>query len=88
MTRKQRYDSLTMAMALDQVDQDKAIEVLTHPELDQKELGWILSDSMAGIFVYKRTGEPLKLSPKTTKAVLKVYMLRKFEEMEDLGDGT
>lgn len=88
MTREQRYNSLTMAIALDQVDQDKAIEVLTRPELDQKELGWILSDSMGGMLVSKKSGEPLKLSPKTTKAVLKAYMIRKFEEMEDLGDGT
>jgi hypothetical protein len=77
-----------MAIALDQVDPEKAVQVLTEPTLDQKELGWILSDSMAGMLVHKDTGEPMKLSPETTKAVLKVYMIRKFEEMEDLGDGT
>ena len=62
------YDKLTMVKALELTDEDLAIKVMSDPNLDSKELNIILTASLLGRVVNKKTKEPLKLSNKVMMA--------------------
>ncbi len=55
------YDNLTTLKALEEVDKDLAIKVISAPDLDHKELSLIIEYSLMGKFVFTKTNEPLKL---------------------------
>jgi hypothetical protein len=56
------YNNATMLKALEEVDKDKAIEAISNPNLDGKELSELLECSMLGKIVNKHTNEPMKFS--------------------------
>jgi hypothetical protein len=62
MNEKQNrmYNNATMLKALEEVDKDKAIEAISNPNLDGKELSELLECSMLGKIVNKHTNEPMK----------------------------
>jgi len=62
------YNKLTMVKALELTDEDLAIKVMSDPNLDSKELNIILTTSLLGLVVNKKTKEPLKLSNKVMMA--------------------
>lgn len=64
MNEKQNrmYNNATMLKALEEVDKDKAIEAISNPNLDGKELSELLKCSMLGKIVNKHTNEPMKFS--------------------------
>jgi hypothetical protein len=64
MNEKQNrmYNNATMLKALEQVDKDKAIEAISNPNLDGKELSELIECSMLGKIVNKHTNEPMKFS--------------------------
>ena len=64
MNEKQNrmYNNATMLKALEEVDKDKAIEAISNPNLDGKELSELLECSMLGKIVNKHTNEPMKFS--------------------------
>jgi hypothetical protein len=67
--RQQRiYDNATMLKALDEVDREKAIEVISTPNLDGKELSELLECSMLGKIVNKHTNEPMQFSKEVMMA--------------------
>jgi hypothetical protein len=57
-----------MVKALELTDEDLAIKVMSDPNLDSKELNIILTTSLLGLVVNKKTKEPLKLSNKVMMA--------------------
>ena len=64
MNEKQNrmYNNATMLKALEELDKDKAIQVISEPSLDGKELSELLECSMLGKIVNKNTGKPMKFS--------------------------
>lgn len=64
MNEKQNrmYNNATMLKALEELDKDKAIQVISEPNLDGKELSELLECSMFGKIVNKHTNEPMKFS--------------------------
>lgn len=64
MNEKQNrmYNNATMLKALEEVDKNKAIEAISNPNLDGKELSELLECSMLGKIVNKHTNEPMKFS--------------------------
>jgi len=64
MNEKQNrmYNNATMLKALEEVDKDKAIEAISNPNLDGKELSELIECSMLGKIVNKHTNEPMKFS--------------------------
>ena len=56
------YNNATMLKALEDVDKDKAIEAISNPNLDGKELSELIECSMLGKIVNKHTNEPMKFS--------------------------
>lgn len=65
---KETYDMLTMVKALEQTDEELAIKVMSDPELDRKDLDKVLTASLMGHVINKKTKEPLKLSTKVMQA--------------------
>ena len=64
------FDSFTLVKALDDVDQDKAVELVSTPNLDPKELSSVIECSLLGKVVNKESKEPLKLSNKVMAAAI------------------
>ena len=64
MNEKQNrmYNNATMLKALEEVDKVKAIEAISNPNLDGKELSELIECSMLGKIVNKHTNEPMKFS--------------------------
>lgn len=64
MNEKQNrmYNNATMLKALEEVDKDKAIEAISNPNLDGKELSELIECSMLVKIVNKHTNEPMKFS--------------------------
>jgi hypothetical protein len=64
MNEKQNrmYNNATMLKALEETDKDKAIEAISNPKLDGKELSELIECSMLGKIVNKHTNEPMKFS--------------------------
>lgn len=73
MNEKQNrmYNNATMLKALEEVDKDKAIEAISNPNLDGKELSELLECSLLGKIVNKHTNEPMKFSNEVMMAVLR-----------------
>jgi hypothetical protein len=67
--------------ALEGVDLDKAIALVSDPELDGAELSGILQMSLDKNIVHKGTREPLTLHPEVMKAGLHNRTKQKFFEM-------
>ena len=76
------YDNYTMLKALDDVDKDKAVQVISNPNLDGKELSELLECSMLGKIVDKNSGEPLKLSKEVMMAGLRNKMNQVIRDAE------
>lgn len=73
MNEKQNrmYNNATMLKALEEVDKDKAIEAISNPNLDGKELSELIECSMLGKIVNKHTNEPMKFSNEVLMAGLR-----------------
>lgn len=73
MNEKQNrmYNNATMLKALEELDKDKAIQVISEPNLDGKELSELLECSMLGKIVNKDTGKPMKFSKEVMIAGLR-----------------
>ena len=80
------YDNITMLKALEEVDMDKAIEVISHPELDGGELSELIETSLMGRVVSKHTQVPLELSKEVLIAGLrnKLYQTIRDHEQKTL----
>ena len=65
---KEIYDKFTILKALELTDEDLAIKVMSDPDLDSKEINMVLTASLLGSVVDKKTKEPLKLSNKVMMA--------------------
>jgi len=62
-TKRERiYNNFTMLKALDEVDNNLAIQVISDPNLDGKELSELLECSILGSIRYKESGKPMQLS--------------------------
>lgn len=74
MTNKERqertYANFTMIRALEEVDLEKAIAVVSDPDLNGEELSEIMEASMMGRIINKKTGEPSKLHIKVMQAAM------------------
>jgi len=69
---KQRmYDNTTILKALEEVDKDLAIKVISDPNLDGNELSEIIECSMLEMIVNKDTGKPMQLSKEVMMAGLR-----------------
>jgi len=69
--KSRMYNNATMLKALEDVDKEKAIEVISNPNLDGKELSELLECSMMGKIVNKHTNEPMKFSNDVVMAGLR-----------------
>ena len=67
---KEMINNLTALKALEEVDKDLAIQAISNPNLDGKELSELLESSLMGRVIYKDTKEPLKLSNEVVMAGL------------------
>jgi len=65
---QEAYDKFTLVKALELVDEDLAIQVMSDPCLDKRELNIVLTASLLGHIIDKKTKEPLKLSNKVMMA--------------------
>ena len=70
MNEKQNrmYNNATMLKALEEVDKDKAIQLISEPNLDGRELSELLECIMMGKIVNKDTGKPMKFSDEVVMA--------------------
>lgn len=68
--------NLVLLTTLEDVDKSKALEVISDPLLDGKELSALLEASMLEEFVDKNTNKPLKLSNEVIMAGLRNKILR------------
>jgi len=75
---KRIYNNTTAMKALEDVNEDLAIKVISDPNLDGEELSEILEASMMGKIVNKNSKQPMKLSNK----VLMAGLLNKFQQFE------
>lgn len=66
-----------MLKALEETDKAKAIEAISHPNLDGVELSELIETSLMGRVINKDTGEPLKL----TNEVMMAGMRNKIEQI-------
>ncbi len=84
MNEKQQrmYDNATMLKALEEVDKNKAIQAISNPNLDGKELSELLECSMLRKVVYKDTGKPLQFSNEVLMAGLKNKLNQVIRESE------
>lgn len=64
----ERFFNFTLVKALEEVDKEKAVELISSPGLDRKQLAGVLEDSIMGKVLNKKTGEPVKL---TNEVVMK-----------------
>jgi 5S rRNA maturation endonuclease (ribonuclease M5) len=72
------YNNTTAMKALEQVDEELAVKVLSDPDLDGKELSEILTTSLMGHIVNRDTKEPMKLSNK----VMAAGILNRIKQLE------
>ena len=84
MNEKQQriYDNATMLKALEEVDKDKAIQVISEPNLDGKELSELLECSMLGKIVNKDTGKPMQFSNEVMMAGLRNKLNQVIRDVE------
>lgn len=84
MNEKQNrmYNNATMLKALEEVDKDKAIEAISNPNLDGKELSELIECSMLGKIVNKHTNEPMKFSNDVIMAGLRNKLNQVIREAE------
>jgi len=59
-----------MLKALEEVDEDLAIKAVSEPNLNGEELNEIITTSLMGNIVNKKTNEPMKLSNKVLGAAM------------------
>ena len=67
---QEAYDKFTTIKALETVDEDLAVQVMSDPNLDKRDLNLILNTGLMGNVVDKKTKKPLKLSNKVMQAGL------------------
>ncbi len=71
MSKERTFNNLVILKALEDVDKDKAIEVISEPNLDGTELSELLECSLMGMIVNKESGKPLQLSNEVLMAGLR-----------------
>ena len=76
---QEAYDKFTTIKALELVDEDLAIELMSDPDLDKRDLSIILNTGLMGAVVDKKTKKPLKLSNKVMQAGL-LNLLKRIDE--------
>jgi len=65
---QEAYDKFTTIKALELVDEDLAVQAMSDPDLDKRDLNLILNTGLMGNVVDKKTKKPLKLSNKVMQA--------------------
>jgi len=68
MTNDNRTNSFLLIHCLDAVDKEKAVQVISDPELDTKELASVVEDSLMGNIVNKTENKTLHLSDEVMMA--------------------
>lgn len=68
---KHHYNNALMLKVLEETDKDKAIEAISNPNLDGKELSELLECSLLGKIVNKDTGKPMEFSKEVVMAGLR-----------------
>ena len=68
------FNNYVALAALSEVDEEKAIQVISDPLLDQDELSEILTNSLMGNVVDIQTRQPIKLSNKVVMAGMRNKM--------------
>lgn len=68
--KNKNYNNFTLVKALEEVSEDLAVELVSTPDLDPKELTNIIGTSIMGNVINKETKEPLKLSNKVLGAAI------------------
>lgn len=76
MKNTRMYNNAIMLKALEDTDEEKAIEAISNPSLDGNELSELLECSLMGKIVFKESGEPLKFSNSVLMAGLKNKILQ------------
>ena len=77
--KNRAYNNTTAVKALEQVDEELAVKILSDPNLDGAELSEILTTSLMGHIVNKDTKEPMKLSNK----VMAAGILNRMQQLMD-----
>jgi len=77
--KNRAYNNTTAVKALEEVDEELAVKALSDPNLDGAELSEILTTSLMGRIVNKKTKEPMKLSNK----VMAAGILNKMQQLMD-----
>ena len=62
--KNRAYNNTIALKALEQVDEELALKAISDPQLDGAELSEILTTSLMGHIVNKKTKEPMKLMDK------------------------
>ncbi len=62
MNKERLQFNLTALIVLEEVDKEKAIQAISDPNLDRKELSELIEGSLMGKLVYKKDNTALKLS--------------------------
>lgn len=85
ITKEQNFNNFTMMQAIDEVDRKLAVEIISDPQLDGTELSSLLTTSLMGNVVNKKTGEPAKLSNEVLVAGMlnRMNQLHKQQNLED-----
>jgi hypothetical protein len=65
------YDNFTALKALEEIDKEKAIQVISDPLLDGQELSEIIECSLLGKIVDRTSGDPIKLDNTTMMAAIR-----------------
>ena len=76
---QEAYDKFTTIKALELVDEDLAVQAMSDPDLDKRDLNLILNTGLMGAVVDKKTKKPLKLSNKVMQAGL-LNLLKRIDE--------
>jgi hypothetical protein len=80
ITSDHLYDIATMLKALNDVDEEKAILLMSNPHMDNEELTALVDCFLRGLLIDKESNEPLKISNKVTMAGIRNKMNRIFEQ--------
>ncbi len=83
MNKGRLYFNLTALKALEEIDKDKAIQAISDPDLDRKELAEVIEGSMMGKIVFKKDNTPLKLSNEVVMAGLRNLLFGMLETQEN-----
>lgn len=85
--QERMYNNFTALKALEEIDEEKAVQVISVPDLDGQELSDILECGLLGKIVNKVSGQPLKLSNKVMMAGLRNKLNQVIRDSENKENG-